>query len=191
MQQTLLLIRRTRAGDGDAGNELFLRYAKPLERFVRARVHQTADADEVLQEAQMRAVAAVHAPSGFEYRGIGSFWAFLRQIARNMIIEQARRGGRRGRMAVLPDESWNAPKAPQAPILSKLIGKEQLDAFERALEKESEQHRNAVLMRLELNLGYREIAAECRFPGEDAARMAIHRALERIAQEMSRGHRPE
>lgn len=191
LQQTAILLSRTRAGDGEAGNDLFRRFQRPLEQFVRARVSHPASADDVVAETQTKAFRAVKSGTGFEYRGVGSFWAFLRQIARNAIVEEARRSGRRPRPARLPDDSACETPDPGSSILTRLIGKEQLETFERALEKETEQHRHAVLLAVELELGYREIAAECGYPSEDAARMSVRRTLDRLAEEVRRSARAE
>jgi DNA-directed RNA polymerase specialized sigma24 family protein len=67
------------------------------------------------------------------------------------------------------------------------LSEEQFQAFEKALEKLSDQQRQAVLMRLELELDYDVIAAECGYPSANAARMGIARTLGRIGKEMSHG----
>jgi len=46
--------------------------------------------------------------------------------------------------------------------------------------------RNAVLVRLELERPWEEVAQDCGYPSADAARMAVHRALKLICEEMAR-----
>jgi DNA-directed RNA polymerase specialized sigma24 family protein len=64
--------------------------------------------------------------------------------------------------------------------------RKRLELFENALRFLSERSREALLMRLGLDLDYSSIAAECGFPSADAARKAVDRAKRRVATEMLR-----
>jgi RNA polymerase sigma-70 factor, ECF subfamily len=159
------------------------RYRPALERFLHSRlpprVRRLEDTQDAVQEVLLRAHRTLER---FEYRGVGSFWAYLRTIARNYALHagEKRAAGDRS----LPEDSFLAPVAPDLAPLLALVGREQVEAFERALTVLPEPTREALLMRLELGLGYAEIAAESGYPSADAARMAIARALERVGREM-------
>jgi len=62
-------------------------------------------------------------------------------------------------------------------------------SYERAFACLEEQEREAIVARLELGLTYGEIAQSLGKPSPDAARMAVGRALVRLAREMGRGER--
>src|SRR5690606_9025415 len=122
----------------------------------------------------------------FDHRGIGSFWAYVRHAAQNWVRDLAKTPGKLRQAVSLPEETHAQPagRAP-SPLAEALTG-EDLAAFEAAVETLEEKPRLALLMRLELDLDYKVIAADCGYPSPDAARMAVTRALERVALEMSR-----
>lgn len=186
--QTADILAQARAGSAQAREDLFRRYHAKLARFLHMRLPSSArgmlDTDDIVQEVYASALSTL---DRFEYRGIGSFWAYLRRIGINHLRQIARRPSNDGRMEPALDASAPDPAAPDSGPISKLMKKEQLEAFEKALERISEAGRDALLMRLELDLGYEAIAAECGFPSADAARMAVCRAMGRVAEEMSRG----
>jgi RNA polymerase sigma factor (sigma-70 family) len=182
---TEALLPRARAGDRDAQRELFVRFTPILERLLHARmpahargVHET---DDLVQEVVLRALAHL---GDFEYRGPGSFWSYLRRIGLNYVAEVVRRS-----------EVGNAPRTANGSTLdgvdpnpgpgSAIVNRESFERFERELSDLNEVHRQAVLMRLELRLPYEDIATQCGFASADAARMAIKRAYERLAQRLS------
>ena len=61
-----------------------------------------------------------------------------------------------------------------------------LDAYDEALDRLTASEREAIIGRIELGLTYPELATAMGKPGPDAARMAVARALVRLAEEMGR-----
>lgn len=185
---TRQLLDRVRAGDQAARDDLFDRYRRKLEMFLRARLpddlRRLADTQDFTQDVSIKALTSLER---FEYRGLGSFWAYLRTIALNQLIEAVRKQQRRGEARSLPDGSSGEPAGTGTSPLSALVRKEEFLAFESALERVPERQRHALLMRLELGLDYPAIAEECGFPSADAARMAITRALKHVAEDLSHG----
>ncbi len=185
--QTAMLLGRVREGDGDAGNDLFARYRTRLERFVGARMsaplRRQADAEDLVQEVFLRAHTAL---PRFQYRGIGSFWAFLRTIALHLVIEMSRKRDVRTPADRLADGSRSAPQASGTNPSALVVRHEQFEAFEHALQVLDPRSREALLLRIELDFDYATIASECGFPSPDAARMAVARGLKAVAAEMSR-----
>jgi RNA polymerase sigma-70 factor (ECF subfamily) len=86
-------------------------------------------------------------------------------------------------MDVLDDELEH--RAPSA--LEEVIGSEALARYERSLSRLSQADREAVIARVELGLSYAELAPALDKATPDAARMAVSRALLKLAEEMSRG----
>lgn len=187
LMETLFLLNNARKGNTDALAELFRRYEDKLFRFVRARmsasVRRLHEPQDIVSEVRLRAFRAL---DSFEYKGIGSFWAWLRRIALNTIIEAHRKGDGRAAVRSLPEESHSAP-ADRGISPGKIVEiREEFARFEQALPVLPTNIRNALLMRLELGLPYEQIAEECAFPTSDAARMAVNRAMAQVAKEMNR-----
>ncbi len=63
---------------------------------------------------------------------------------------------------------------------------ELLDRYERALAGLTPEERELLLLRIELDFDYAEIATMTGRPSRDAARMGVQRALGRLAEAM--GH---
>jgi RNA polymerase sigma-70 factor (ECF subfamily) len=70
--------------------------------------------------------------------------------------------------------------------LQHVIGAETLERYHRALDRLEAQDREAIIARVELGQSWAEVAAALGKPSADAARMAVSRALKRLAEEMAR-----
>lgn len=188
LHETAMIISRARAGDREAMNDLFQRYRQPLERFLHSRLspgaHRVHDTQDGTQDVLLAAYQAI-TEGRFQYRGLGSFWFYLRTAARNYVIKKNQRAAEKGVVAI-PEESDLAPAAVQPSPIARIIGSEQMVAYERALEGLTEEARNAFLLFHEVGLSHAQIAEECGFPSADAARMAVSRARARILTEMTR-----
>ena len=71
--------------------------------------------------------------------------------------------------------------------LEQAIGADNLRVYEAALLRLSPRDREAIVARLEMQCDYEELAEALGSPSPDAARMAVKRALLRLAEEMRRG----
>jgi RNA polymerase sigma-70 factor (ECF subfamily) len=76
---------------------------------------------------------------------------------------------------------------PGASPFEETLGREAAERYEAALARLKEAEREAVIARVELGLDYEGIAEALGKPSPDAARMAVVRALVRLAQEMGHG----
>ena len=70
--------------------------------------------------------------------------------------------------------------------LENAIGAELLERYERALARLDDEDRQLLHLRIELDFDYEEICSMTDRPSRDAARMAVQRALRRLADAM--GH---
>jgi len=59
-----------------------------------------------------------------------------------------------------------------------------VESYERALATLSAADQEAIVLRVELGLDFEEIASQLGKPSTDAARMAVSRAIARLANEM-------
>jgi len=94
-----------------------------------------------------------------------------------------RRTTRRGVAAEIDTHHPDAAPSP----LEEAIGAEAVDRYEAALQRLRPDEREVVVARVELGLSYQQIAATHEKPSADAARMAVSRALVRLAEEMDHG----
>jgi RNA polymerase sigma-70 factor (ECF subfamily) len=181
LESTASLIEQIRGGDRDARNRLAARYLDPLRRWARgqvpARARDLTDTDDLVQ---MTLHAALDRVEAFEYRRDGAFAAYLRRILQNKIRDQARRMMRRPEHEELHDDR----KAENPTPLEEAIGRERVALYERGLSRLSPKHREMVVLRVELGFTFDEIAREVGSPSSNAARMAVSRALVRLAEVM-------
>ena len=182
-QSSVELVRRARDGDGQALDRLFERYIPILRRWAVGRLPRWArdlvDTDDMIQETLMRTFRNVEE---FVPRHDGAFAAYLRQALNNRIRDEVRNAGRRPRT-----EEMRADRTdPGASPLEALIGVEALRRYEEALGRLSDDDCELVLTRIELGMSFKDVAQATNRPTADAARMAVGRALVRLATEM--GH---
>lgn len=180
-ESTLSLLTRARAGDEEALNDLFARYVPALQRWASGRLprwaRDLADTSDLVQEALAQTFKKIE---GFEHRGEGALQAYLRQAVMNRVRDELRRAQRRP-AAVELDES--RPDDGLSP-LEAAIGTEAVERYEAALQRLTDAERELIVARIELGLTYAEMASALGRPSLDAARMAVGRALVRLAEEM-------
>jgi RNA polymerase sigma-70 factor (ECF subfamily) len=131
----------------------------------------------MIQDTFLRTFRNLHS---FVPRHDGAFAAYLRQALNNRIKDEIRRTMSMPRRVELPDDERDRAASP----LEEAIGREALQRYEGALERLGVEERDLVVMRIEMGLSYKELAALTDRPSDDAARMAVARALVRIATEM-------
>jgi RNA polymerase sigma factor (sigma-70 family) len=182
-QPSLVLLERMQAGDRLAQDELIHRYWPRLERWARGRLPAGArdlyDTADLVQETM---VAALRRLPEFVPRHDGALQGYFRVALQNRIRSLAKRARGRGERVDL--ESGVAAAGPSP--LEEAIGAEALAAYERALDRLRPEDRDVIVLRIELDLPYEEVAAELRKPNVVATRKAVSRALYRLAREMQR-----
>ncbi|HRX99646.1 MAG: sigma-70 family RNA polymerase sigma factor [Rhodanobacteraceae bacterium] len=186
---TATLIGRIHAGHSEARDELFARCLPMLRRFARGRLptgrRDLAETEDLVQLTLMRALNRL---DDFDARGRGAFFAYLRTVMLNAVREELRRLQRHPHVDGEPDEHASAGTLSgdliEDSVVANAIGGETLAAYEQALEKLDERQRQAVILRVEFDLSYAEIALELDCPSADAARMQVARALKRVAELM-------
>ena len=181
-ETTALLLERIRGGDETARDRLAARYLPMLRRWAHGRLppstRDLTDTDDLVQVTLLRVLRQI---GRFEYGGAGSFLAYLRSTLLNLLRNEIRRASRRGEPMELDDDLRDDEGA--SPI-EQAIGREQLARYEAALEALPERSRELVIMRLEFDMTYADIAHETH-SSPDAVRMAIRRAIVALAQSLS------
>jgi RNA polymerase sigma factor (sigma-70 family) len=180
-ESTLSLLTRAREGDKGALDALFVRYGPPLRRWASGRLprwaRDLADTPDLVQESLLQTFRNL---DGFDCRGEGALQAYLRQAVMNRIRDELRKARTRPASSELgvdvPDE---APSPLEA-----AIGAEAVERYEAALARLRPEEQELIIARVELGLTYSEVAGVTSKPSPNAARMAVARALIRLAEEM-------
>jgi RNA polymerase sigma factor (sigma-70 family) len=179
---TIELLGRVRAGDLSARDRLIARCLPPLRRWARGRLPTYArdmlDTDDLVQET---VVAALGRLDRFEARREGALQAYLRQALANRIKDVIRYRSRRPHQTELPENAAAQGTSP----LEEAIGRENAERYEAAMLRLRDVDREAIVARIELRYSYEELAVALGKPSADAARMAVTRAVYRLAHEIS------
>lgn len=179
VESTRVLLGRAREGDAAALEQLFDRYLPALRRWAKGRLpvwaREVVETDDLVQDTLLRTLERV---DQFEPEHSGAFQGYVRQALLNRIRNEIRRQGRRPPR----ESSLGDPPDPSGSPVEKAIGRQALRRYEEALPKLLPLEREALLARLELGLTYEEVAAITGQPSPDAARMAVSRAVTRLAQ---------
>jgi RNA polymerase sigma-70 factor (ECF subfamily) len=181
LESTASLIDRVRSDDSLAREQLIARYMPALRSWARGRLPASArdlsDTDDLVQVTFLKALEKVKA---FEYRGQGAFVAYLRRALQNQIRDEIRSARRRPAKEELRERIEERGPSP----LEEAIGAEALERYEAALKRLTDLQQEAVVLRIELGFTYPEIATFLGSPSANAARMAVTRALARLAEAM-------
>jgi RNA polymerase sigma factor (sigma-70 family) len=176
------LYTRARAGDRHAWDDLIGRYDGMLRRYARGRLPASAreltDTSDVVQDA---VIGVWRRLDQFEFRHQGALSAYLRQAVQNRIIDATRRAARRPVALELSDGHADPGESP----LERAIGIDNHRRYRAALARLTRRDRCAIVLRLEHRLAYDELATRLGMPSPNAARVALVRALQRLAAVMT------
>ena len=181
-ETTVELINRVKAGDAAARERLVARCIPPLRRWARGRLPSYArdmlDTEDLVQEAVIAALGRIQ---GFEARREGALQAYLRQALANRIKDVIRYKRRRPLQTELPEDARDQGESP----LEQVIGLENTERYEAAMLRLRDTDREAIIARVELRYSYQELAVALGKPSPDAARVAVARAVYRLAREIT------
>ena len=180
------LVQRVKNGDKEAFNLLVLKYQRKVGRLVRRLVSNSDEADDVVQDAFIKAYRALP-----QFRGDSAFYTWLYRIAVNTAKNHlVSRGKRPISLSELTsnegdDESFEVPvvtidnNTPEAELMSRQIA----EAVNRAVSALPEELRTALSLREIDGLSYEEIAEAMNCP-IGTVRTRIFRAREAVAAEL-------
>jgi RNA polymerase sigma-70 factor (ECF subfamily) len=181
---SLVLLNRLQQGDVAARDELVRRYWPRLERWARGRLPNAArDLHDTCDLVQETMIAALDRLQDFEPEHDGALLAYLRVAVVNRVRKQVRGMRRRGDKLAL-DSGIVAPDCDSP--LEQVIGRDALERYEKALARLRTEDREAIHLKVELDLPYEDITRALGKPTVTAARMAVSRAIARLVQEMRR-----
>lgn len=169
-------------------NELLEKHAVPVYNLALRLVGNAADAEDLAQDALLRALRAL--PT---FRGECQLSTWVYRITVNTWKNRVRSEKRRGLWKMLPldflfkkdDEERAAPEpaAPDAPLDAGLESSEQGAAVQAALMELDEESRAVVVLRELQGQSYAEIAAALEIP-EGTVKSRLSRARETLKQKL-------
>jgi RNA polymerase sigma-70 factor (ECF subfamily) len=164
-------------------DDLIRRHQAPLRRWARGRLprwtRDLRDTEDLVQETLTQTLRHI---KDFEPRHDGALQAYLRQALINRVRDEVRRVSRHPAPTGLEDEAEQ--EAASASPLDEAIGQEAVARYEAALQRLRPEEREVIIARVEMQQSYGQIAAAHGKASADAARMAVTRALVRLAEEM-------
>ncbi|MEW6164365.1 MAG: RNA polymerase sigma factor RpoE [Pseudomonadota bacterium] len=177
----LMLVERVQSGDQEAFGLLVSKYQRRLLRLVMRLVRDPAEAEDVTQEAFIKAYRALP-----NFRGESAFYTWLYRIgvntAKNWLIAQGRRMPTVSEITSDDSESIDDggllrdEETPERLLLSKQIG----ETVNAAMDALPDDLRSAIALREIEGLSYEEIAQVMDCP-IGTVRSRIFRAREAIA----------
>jgi RNA polymerase sigma-70 factor (ECF subfamily) len=178
------LVARAQAGESGALDQLLGRYLPRLRAWATRRVPAWArdgmDTADLVQDTVLHTYKRI---PGFEPQRDGALLGYLRRALVNRIRDQFRAAARHPGRVPLEDRHAGTGASP----LSRVIDQEDRERYRRALIRLKPADRKAIVARLELGYSYEQLALVLMKPTPEAARLAVRRALERLAAEMARG----
>jgi RNA polymerase sigma-70 factor (ECF subfamily) len=182
-RSSLQLLARARAGDRAALDELFGRQLPALRRWARGRlagwarnVHDTSD---LIQDAALRTFRRLAA---FEPTRDKALQAYLRQAVQNRISDEYRRIAVHGLGTQLDEGMPDEGPSP----LDLAVSADVEARYRGALARLSPADRELVAARVELGYSHEQLALVSGRRSPNAARVALRRALVKLAAEMQR-----
>lgn len=179
-----VLVQRVQAGDQQAFGVLVAKYQRKLMRLVMRLVRDPAEAEDVTQEAFIKAYRALP-----NFRGESAFYTWLYRIGVNAAKNWLNANGRRAPTATAVDsdeaESYEGGDllrdvdTPERLMMSKQIG----ETVNAAMDRLPDDLRTAITLREIDGLSYEEIANAMKCP-IGTVRSRIFRAREAIAEEL-------
>jgi len=172
------------AGDDAAFEPLFERWGQPLLHYLQRMVHDTATAEELVQEAFLR----VHRARD-RYRPDAKFSTWLYRIGTNLALNELRRP-RRARPHASTDEPSEKDRKPLRLVSHSPRADQQLEIRRRASHVETalaglpERQRMAIWLSAVEGMSYAEVAAALETT-EKSVKSLVHRARVTLADRMA------
>jgi len=175
------LFIRAKEGRESAMETLFTRLLPDLTHWARGKLPRWArarlDTDDLVQEAFG---AVFRRRDRIEPRRKQAIRAYLKRSIINRIRDEMRRAGK----VEVPANSADNTISPETSPLDKAITSQNTARYLAALGRLPDLDRELIVGRIELDYSYEQLALATSKPSPDAARMALRRALVRLATEM-------
>ena len=180
-QEETAVVARARAGDDEAFRWLVIRHSEDLFRLAYRLTGSRENADDVVQEAFLRAYRSLHR---FDARS--RFGTWLHRITVNCAMDQLRRAGREAsRRDASADESTLDRQVSVEPGPERLAESGQIEVqVQRALDALSPIERSAFILRHFEQMSIAEIGRQLG-SRTSATKHAVFRAVRKLRRELS------
>jgi RNA polymerase sigma-70 factor, ECF subfamily len=183
---TVDLLTRARAGDRGALEQLLAKVRPALTRWAHGRLPRYArgmsDTVDLVQETILTTFQKLDA---FPLTRTDALETYLRQAILNRIRDEVRRVERRESPGLSDSEVAVLDESP----LEAAIQSEAFTRYQQALTRLAKRDRELIIQRIEMQWSYKEIARTSG-ASTDAARMAVVRAMKRLADLMREPQQP-
>jgi RNA polymerase sigma-70 factor (ECF subfamily) len=169
-----LLVERCQAGDRQAFDQLYLRYQRRLHRFCMQRLGEAHDAEDVVQEAFVRAWRALP-----RFAGERRFYPWLTVIAANLCVDTMRR---RARLTPVEESRITASDTGTYDIEDAVLHEVDSKMVATAFGQLSSRHQRVLQLREGSDWSYRKIA-EHEGVGVTAVETLLWRARQALKRE--------
>ena len=161
--------------DPAAFGQLYDRYAGQIYRFVRARVHDDCEAEDITEEVFLSALRHI---KGYRDQG-RPFSCWLYRIAVNAVASHYR--GRRSQLSL--DEELDLA-APTGDPIDDVVQRDRLRAVWQAVDRLPRQQRAAMILKFSMDMTMEDVGTVLdKSPA--AAKLLIYRAVQRLRQELA------
>ena len=169
-----VLVERCQAGDRQAFDELYLRYQRRLHRFCMQRLGEAHDAEDIVQEAFVRAWRALP-----RFAGERRFYPWLTVIAANLCVDTMRR---RARLIPVEESRITASDTGTYDIEDAVLHEVDSKMVATAFGQLSSRHQRVLQLREGSDWSYRKIA-EHEGVGVTAVETLLWRARQALKRE--------
>lgn len=182
-ENTVDLVSKVKAGDIEARYKLLERAVPPLRSWARGKLprwaRSLADTQDLVQDVVARTLPRLDV---IKLDTPQSLQNFLRQAVRNQIIDEVRKAKSRPR----DDEALESQADPAPPAVQVVVTREDMRRYKKALLSLEPAERDMIRAR-HAGKDYVEIALMFSRPSAAAARMAVNRAIAKLARAMLNG----
>ena len=177
----------TWATDQAEWNAMIAGYLPQLKRFAQAHLpahlRGTITADDLVQDAVLNGIRQLHR---LEFRHEHAFLSYLLTSIRHRIVDEVRRTRRQP--ALLLAGNWNVD--PSVSPLQRLITRENLRRYAKALACLADRDRQLIVLRLVRGLSCVDVADRLGMRSQAAVHMAGKRALQRLEKRLNQVDSP-
>jgi RNA polymerase sigma-70 factor, ECF subfamily len=174
------VVARVLAGETALFEILMRRYNQRLYRVSRVILRDDAEAEDVMQDAYVRAYEHLH-----QFAGKAAFATWLTRIAIHEALARKRRRGRQEELDALPmnGESMSIMKSSDPNPEDATASSQARELLEHAIEKLPEAYRTVVVLREVEDMSVAETASSLRVT-EAVVKTRLHRAHAMLRKEL-------
>ena len=172
-EEDVALMSRVAAGEDSAMALLVDKWKRPLIRFFHRSLQSQADAEELSQITFLKLYRAAE-----RYQPTAKFSTYLFTIARRVLLDEIKRRARHP-VDLIDPQDFRVNAEPEGKIRSFELE----EALQQCLKKLPENQRTALLLRVQRELAYEEIAAVMK-ASHGSVKTWIHRARTHLRENL-------